>query len=316
WIYKYPKELEPDYYENRFVTIVLRNDPVPRLLSSYSPYVPSKLEVLLKLTGVKEYSAVGRYVFLGDGKLVNVETQPYLINGRIYEKKKQEKRDDGWLDDHSLAALAVDLKDSHAEFSQQARAAEATHGTRVTPVILSKEQYRKLAAVSLRVSDDSFNLVRSLWVWLGQVGTGLAQWCSRVLFRASNGGLGTRDGGDSGGGGIGNDGGFADEARWSEAERVMMLALLNERDRAEKDGTFQSISHSLAAAGTCKMGNPADPSAVVNAKDLKVKRFSTILPVVTSGNTNAPAIMIGEVCADMIRGKFPSNDTVGISAKL
>ncbi|KAJ1548026.1 hypothetical protein HK405_004387, partial [Cladochytrium tenue] len=79
--------------------------------------------------------------------------------------------------------------------------------------------------------------------------------------------------------------------------------------------------------GTCKMGDPADPSVVVNAVDLKVKGFSnlrvadaSVMPVITSGNTNAPSIMIGEVCADMIRGKFPSAaagaEAVGVAAKL
>ncbi len=56
--------------------------------------------------------------------------------------------------------------------------------------------------------------------------------------------------------------------------------------------------------GTCKMG--ADPMAVVDAqlrvhgiKGLRIADAS-IMPTLTSGNTNAPSIMIGEKCAAMI----------------
>ena len=57
-------------------------------------------------------------------------------------------------------------------------------------------------------------------------------------------------------------------------------------------------------AGTCKMG--PDPMAVVD-RTLRVHGIAglrvadcSIMPTVVSGNTNAPAIMIGEKCADMM----------------
>ena len=63
----------------------------------------------------------------------------------------------------------------------------------------------------------------------------------------------------------------------------------------------ESVYHPV---GTCKMGS--DSMAVVDVrlrvhgiKSLRVADAS-IMPTVTSGNTNAPAVMIGEKCADML----------------
>jgi choline dehydrogenase len=63
--------------------------------------------------------------------------------------------------------------------------------------------------------------------------------------------------------------------------------------------------------GTCKMGSPQDPMAVVDAEcrvigiaNLRVAD-SSIMPQVTNGNLNAPTLMIGEKASDHILGRDP-----------
>ncbi|KAF5272033.1 hypothetical protein FQR65_LT05014 [Abscondita terminalis] len=59
--------------------------------------------------------------------------------------------------------------------------------------------------------------------------------------------------------------------------------------------------------GTCKMGPEWDPNAVVDPrlKVYGVKRLrvidASIMPTIPSGNTNAPAIMVGEKGADLVK---------------
>lgn len=66
-------------------------------------------------------------------------------------------------------------------------------------------------------------------------------------------------------------------------------------------------NHAYHPAGTAKMGNATDPTAVVDSQ-LKVKGVKglrvadgSIMPNVVTGNLGAPIIMIGEKAADLIK---------------
>ncbi|WP_048308379.1 choline dehydrogenase [Halomonas sp. PR-M31] len=73
----------------------------------------------------------------------------------------------------------------------------------------------------------------------------------------------------------------------------------------------QNAETAYHPCGTCKMGNESDPMAVVDGagrvhglENLRVIDAS-IMPQITTGNLNAPTIMIAEKMADKVRGREP-----------
>ena len=82
----------------------------------------------------------------------------------------------------------------------------------------------------------------------------------------------------------------------------------------ESDDALDTWLHANATTsyhpvGTCRMGSDTravvDPTLRVNGVTALRIADASIMPAITSGNTNAPAIMIGEKAADLILGRDP-----------
>ena len=82
-------------------------------------------------------------------------------------------------------------------------------------------------------------------------------------------------------------------------------------DQQIDDFIRQHCESAYHPCGTCKMGSPGDPLAVVDheCKVIGIEALrvadSSIMPQVTNGNLNAPTLMIGEKASDHILGREP-----------
>jgi choline dehydrogenase len=91
---------------------------------------------------------------------------------------------------------------------------------------------------------------------------------------------------------------------WRKAEVAPQLATAPRN--ALRAFVRQAVGTYHHQVGTCRMGAANDPNAVVQP-DLRVRGVeglrvadASIMPTITTGNTNAPAIMIGEHAADLL----------------
>ena len=94
-------------------------------------------------------------------------------------------------------------------------------------------------------------------------------------------------------------------AHWGTEPRQPNLS--DESDQGLEDYIRATASTGYHHVGTCRMGAADDDRAVVDPL-LRVRGIGklriadgSVMPSITSGNTNAACIMIGERCADMIR---------------
>ncbi|MCE3602638.1 GMC family oxidoreductase N-terminal domain-containing protein [Massilia sp. P8910] len=93
-------------------------------------------------------------------------------------------------------------------------------------------------------------------------------------------------------------------ARYAPQEFKPGMAFRTEEELAEAAGQIgTTIFHPV---GTCKMGRAGDPMAVVDSQ-LRVNGVqrlrvvdASVMPLITSGNTNSPTIMIAERAAELI----------------
>jgi len=73
----------------------------------------------------------------------------------------------------------------------------------------------------------------------------------------------------------------------------------------------EHVESAYHPCGTCRMGRADDLAAVVDPEGrvIGVERLrvadSSVFPLITNGNINAPSIMVGEKIADHILGRVP-----------
>jgi len=104
---------------------------------------------------------------------------------------------------------------------------------------------------------------------------------------------------------------FAQEAFRPFAKHEIQPGAAVQSDDELNDFIRDEVESAYHPCGTCKMGSPDDPMAVVDPEGrvIGVDRLrvadSSIFPQITNGNLNAPSIMVGEKISDHILGRTP-----------
>ena len=95
------------------------------------------------------------------------------------------------------------------------------------------------------------------------------------------------------------------------ADRIAeVVAPTDYSDAALRDHCRRVVKTNFHPAGTAKMGADGDPMAVLDARmrvrgveGLRVCDMSAV-PDIPAGNTNAPAMVLGDRCAEMVLGRL------------
>ncbi|WP_127129079.1 GMC family oxidoreductase [Georgenia sp. SYP-B2076] len=103
---------------------------------------------------------------------------------------------------------------------------------------------------------------------------------------------------------------FVTELTNQEPLRGLITERVNPGPAVDKDMMEHWVraetQHMYHAAGTCRIGTPetgvVDPELRVHGIEGLRIADASVMPQITSGNTNAPSIMIGEKAADLLKG--------------
>ena len=93
-------------------------------------------------------------------------------------------------------------------------------------------------------------------------------------------------------------------------EHIVIPSPSDQSDAALRAHCKRFVKTNYHPAGTAKMGPDGDPMAVLDARlrvrgveGLRVCDMSSV-PDINAGNTNAPAMMLGDRCADLVMGRL------------
>jgi choline dehydrogenase-like flavoprotein len=108
------------------------------------------------------------------------------------------------------------------------------------------------------------------------------------------------------------------------AERIKRIAIPDPDDLSDEaimKHCRRFVKTNYHPAGTCRMGTASDPMAVLDSRmrvrgieGLRVCDLSA-MPNINAGNTNAPAMMLGSRCAELITGR-PTTSTAQFGPRL